>query len=1129
MRKANILSGCCTLLLLCGCFLFSLQSQGQSLTFWEISSTEGNAGDTVSLALISRTPINLRGFGLSMVSSSEDLQPLSAQSGGLPVFQQGSSYVLTEESIDFSWFSGSFMPIAFQAGDTILQVDYLVLSDSPFREVAFEFSPVLPEIIGSTASPRPFFLLSGGIASTSTDAWPAVEGIAVAPAKCSPSQSGSFELLLPSGPDYELNWASGSGQPLGSGLSIDGLAPGSYRFRLSKDGGPERRALVSMPRESLWINALTAQNADCNQANGRIEATWGTNAETPSVSYLWSTGDTIPMLENLSPGTYSLTLSDSSNGCSAQASTTVGERADLYFTEQSQVVPLLCNEGNSGRISLEVGGTDAVGLSYLWENGTFGPNRFLLAPGAYTITVSNQYGCELSRTISVPRQNGLNVTADYRATLNCRIPATDIRLIPPRNGTGINYYWSDQSLGPIKADIHTASTYSVTVQDSQTGCSGTRNFTIQTTPMELDVLPSCDQGPPPHSALLWASAYDGGSIGPYTFDWSPGTLPFMSVDNHSFVYVEPGQPYQVTVTDAAGCQAVSDTLIANCLGTGSQEEARIEPTSPAEPATLGANATIRAGEITGNSADTLCLPIRVRQLNNSSFRCSFGWDSEKLALNHVAIKDDLFLNTLIYQNDYPQIGFDWRQPPGQALRPDSSIVAYELCFDWIGQGGRASVFPSPYPLSSQDITPFGGSVKVDCAGDLGLSLAELSMPSSGTAEDGRILLDFPGGRAPHQYRWEKGDSLYRAGEHAVLTQAQAGEYTIIVTDGDHCSDTLLVSLLSDDVWPGDTDTNHIVNHYDLLNIGLAYDAIGPARPDASLAWQAQPAPDWAQPTTATQANYKHIDSNGDGQIDAMDTLAIHLNWDSTYQFVPNGVEEQRVVDGIPFYVKPDTLIAGETMALPIILGEADNPAEEVYGLAFSLFYDASIVVDGSAFVDFNDSWLGELGSNAISIQRDYSVAGRIDVSMTRIDGQNQMGFGQLGQFIITIEDDILAQLLAEGYLFTIAQVRIINFAGEEQAVAPRTTEANVLSNVTVPPSLRGLRLFPNPATETAWVEFPRRVGAWLELFNAQGQLVRRHRMEVEAQQLLLQDLPAGPYWLRAINKDGQTLRRLIKH
>ncbi|MDQ3051585.1 MAG: hypothetical protein M3Q95_11915, partial [Bacteroidota bacterium] len=76
-----------------------------------------------------------------------------------------------------------------------------------------------------------------------------------------------------------------------------------------------------------------------------------------------------------------------------------------------------------------------------------------------------------------------------------------------------------------------------------------------------------------------------------------------------------------------------------------------------------------------------------------------------------------------------------------------------------------------------------------------------------------------------------------------------------------------------DVWPGDANYDLTVNNFDVLNVGLGYNAAGPVRPGATNNWVAQPASDWAF-QFANGANLKNADCNGDGIISNVDTVAI---------------------------------------------------------------------------------------------------------------------------------------------------------------------------------------------------------------------------------------------------------------
>ncbi|MEO1411548.1 MAG: T9SS type A sorting domain-containing protein [Bacteroidota bacterium] len=345
------------------------------------------------------------------------------------------------------------------------------------------------------------------------------------------------------------------------------------------------------------------------------------------------------------------------------------------------------------------------------------------------------------------------------------------------------------------------------------------------------------------------------------------------------------------------------------------------------------------------------------------------------------------------------------------------------------------------------------------------------------------------------------------------------------------------------VWPGDTDTNQVVNHFDLLNIGLAHGSNGSARPQASLDWRAQAGPAWNRSTPDGLIDYEHIDTNGDGWIDDRDTLAIHLNWGSMYNLVgsPGGGsdpgEQQGAGANLPFYVLADTLVEGEQYALPLILGEMDLPADSVYGLAFTLTYDVALVVPGSARVGFAGGWLGT-EAELLYLQRSRPTDGAVDVAVTRRDQQNQSGFGAIGTFYITIEDDIF--LRARGgdrqrvLELGIENVRLISAQREEIPTSPGTTRIllNQQTSTGIPtvdwPS--SIEVFPNPVNSVLRL---RSTGEPLErvrLYSAGGKLVFEALLQAQTFDQSCTDLPEGLYWLEVqTDTDTYTQKLSIIH
>lgn len=356
--------------------------------------------------------------------------------------------------------------------------------------------------------------------------------------------------------------------------------------------------------------------------------------------------------------------------------------------------------------------------------------------------------------------------------------------------------------------------------------------------------------------------------------------------------------------------------------------------------------------------------------------------------------------------------------------------------------------------------------------------------------------------------------------------------TCSTTNPMDCRTTLMIFQILDlEVWPGDTNDDGVANHFDLLPIGIGIDSTGPVRPFASTLWVPQAASAWPQQLPMSNTNYAHIDTDGNGVIASDDTLAIQQNWGETHSLTgesdPTEFSSNSVVEATPFYVKPDTLVEGATISIPIILGTDVNQAEEVYGIAFTVNYDPAIISPGSAAIDFSSSWLGAIDANMIAIQRDFHGQGQLRAAVTKIDGQNQTGFGTFGHFIVTIEDDILRRstdLIAE---FNISEVRLINFSEEEQEVDTRPTQAEVISTTTQLERNQKVSVFPNPANEWLTISSEHLQLQHLRITDALGHLILEQTLSSNTIELPTTNWSAGVYFIQLHTNQGMAYKRAL--
>ncbi|MEM7657484.1 MAG: T9SS type A sorting domain-containing protein [Bacteroidota bacterium] len=333
------------------------------------------------------------------------------------------------------------------------------------------------------------------------------------------------------------------------------------------------------------------------------------------------------------------------------------------------------------------------------------------------------------------------------------------------------------------------------------------------------------------------------------------------------------------------------------------------------------------------------------------------------------------------------------------------------------------------------------------------------------------------------------------------------------------------SCVPSNVFPGDANHDQIANNNDLLPIGLFFGDTGPVRPNASLTWIPQAAPAWGDSLLNTTTDLKHVDTNGDGSINDDDTLAITLNYGLTHN-EPRPTGEAKT--GIPLlFEMPATVNQGDTLAIPVLWGTVDTPAVNVYGLAFSVDYDSSLIVPGSIRISYETSWLGNKGSDLLTLGLDLPDAQQLDAALVRNDQVGRSGMGQIAEVIVVIDDDIFKR--EQPFTLSFSNITAIDPSAGlvEVAGEPGTTIIEEVDTSTTSIADRfslPLLVAPNPASDQLMVRLPEQPIHEITLFNLQGQLVRQIDLAGSSQHdLNVGQLPRGMYLLQV--RSGEQLGR----
>ena len=336
--------------------------------------------------------------------------------------------------------------------------------------------------------------------------------------------------------------------------------------------------------------------------------------------------------------------------------------------------------------------------------------------------------------------------------------------------------------------------------------------------------------------------------------------------------------------------------------------------------------------------------------------------------------------------------------------------------------------------------------------------------------------------------------------------------------------------ISEGVWPGDAYNDGIANNEDLLAIGLTYGFTDSSRLDTSNFWASHYARNWSG-NFLSGANWKHADCNGDGVVNADDTLAIQLNYLNTHNKgnLVNGGSAQN--PPLLVVIPNDTAYVGDTIHAPILLGSQDIPVDSIYGLAFTLLYDQGLVDTNSAWISYDSSWFGDT-TNTIGIYHDFWALGSIDGAITRINHTNSAGYSQIATLHIILIDNIEGKRQASETL----HLGFGNFTAITQSQEASPLGSGGDSVVVVDPELfqqdhlylpAQVKVYPNPVEDLVHLSSENGAITEVRLIGQSGQVLMQKSFNHQRVSLELGRMPNGFYLLEVRTRQGWTRHKLL--
>jgi gliding motility-associated-like protein len=585
--------------------------------------------------------------------------------------------------------------------------------------------------------------------------------------KCNAGNDGQTSVSATGGTaPYTYLWNNGV-----TTADNENITAGTYTVTVTDANGctSVKCTAVTQPVAALTLSE-THQNLSCfSQPQGSVNLT--VNGGTAPYSYNWSNGLMQQNISGLPAGVYTVTVTDK-NGCSETISATVTQPpGELNVTATLDHVN--CHAGNDGQISVSLSmGTPPYAIQ--WSTGATTSSITNLTSGLYTVSVSDANGCNLEIVSFVQQPNAALTASDSITPVYCFGDASGAIYTTVYGGTlPYTYSWSNGSSTSEITNL-TAGTYTVILTDAQ-ACTLNETYVVSQPAGALTITSNVTQ---PNCVNVNDGNIDlsiTGGTAPYAILWSSGET------TEDLSNLAPGT-YTIIVTDAVNCTATDTYTI---------------------------NFTAPLLTVSGNSTAVLCHGDSNGALNitavGGTLPYSYAWSngatsaniSQLTTGNYSVIVTDVKGCTASYSNLVPE--------PAAALAVTETHTAV-ACFgnstglidltvtngtpgytflwsDGNTDEDRVNLTTGTYLVTVTDANGCSFPLNVNIqqpAAPLAVNstLTNILCNSNST---GAIQLTTSGGTTPYTYSWSNGST------NSGIQNLIAGQYSVIVTDGNNCT------------------------------------------------------------------------------------------------------------------------------------------------------------------------------------------------------------------------------------------------------------------------------------------------------------------------------------------------------
>lgn len=925
---------------------------------------------------------------------------------------------------------------------------------------------------------------------------------------CNGGSNGSAKVTSNGGnPPFTFSW-SNSGQ----NATNSNLTAGVYTVTVTDEEGCSATATATITQPGPLLSAImSTPQTMVNVNNGT--ASVSPSGGTPPYTVKWSNLKISQTIDNLSPGTYSVTVTDF-KGCTIVKTTTVNA-VNCNLAGAIASTNITCSGANNGSATANITGANGT-IVYQWSNAGTTKTLSGLAPGTYTVTATDAGGCSLVLNTQITSPLPLVVSIVSQTNVLCGGVQNGAATLGASGGTSpYTYAWSSGSQTATASGL-AAGSYTCTVTDTK-GCSKVQSVQITSTdntPPQLVLKNATVSINSSGLAVVTPAIFDNGStdVGCGIATWTvvPSTFNCNQIGMHVVTLTATDQngnsatgtatvnvkdeivPLLICPLDqtVSACSSLVAYNIPQILDNCSQTGAPVLLGGLVSGSSFPVGATTQTYSYTDPGGNSSVCSFTVTVTGAFSFEVSSTPVSCAGACNGSA--------TVVASGDNQIVDYHWSSGQHDSLITALCPGLYTVTVtDATGCSQSQTI-----SISTGNNPPFSFTTTVKPAGCAGLC-------------DGSIQLNITGNTSPVAVLWSNNQS------GNISSGLCPGSYTATLTDAAGCSQTQSAQIIVQDTQiPVVTCQNSVSTGY--CNSAITF---APAQVTDNCTVDPQQIqlitglPSGSVfPIGVTIQTYRYTDSGGNvGQC----TFMVTVHTPPAVSVAASNVSCAGECDGLatlsvnggqgPFNILWDNGLSGLT-----------NP-----NLCAGSY--AATLTDGDGCVqiksvNITQPQVFQIATDQVTNNTGVTGTGSILISASGGTAPYTYSWSLNGQFYSTGED--IQNLFAGQYAVTATDAK-----GCTAILAPLTV--NGLVDATEPGADANWALYPNPASTEVTLDLKDFSGNGFRLgiYDPSGRLLYEQSFtttQTNPVRIDLSDMPDGALLFRLVHERGTTVKTLIK-